>query len=133
MRRKSTLLGRFREKAKKTRERHAKGRGVTASQMEKLYGWEIDRMAHDMEHAFKNGCPYCEIPFSSMGGLHSLTVDILNRDLLPHWNVNKTLCCSTCNAEKQGKTPEQWAEHLICWKRWHNDPRPPQRMVWEVA
>jgi hypothetical protein len=130
-RKKAAPLGRFMEKARTTRLRHAAiyskkwGRKVTASELERDYGWDLHVMAHEIEHASKNGCPYCHEPFSGMGGLHQVTVDIVDREKPPHWSVNKQLCCSTCNSEKGTKTPEQWAEYLQCWKHWHNDPIPP--------
>ena len=108
---------RFLQKARGTRYRHAKKLagefGIEVSEFGRHFDWDIAQIAHDMEHAFKNGCPYCRDPFSAMpGGLQSLTIDIVDPRKPPFYRTNTRLCCETCNKEKQQTPPERWEENL---------------------
>lgn len=120
---KATLPKRFLLKARGTFNHHARkfarsGLIKSAREMTSRYGWEIKRIAHDMEHAFKNGCQYCEEPFSSMpNGLSSLTLDILHPRNEPYYQVNVKFCCETCNRIKATSSPEDWARYLLNWKK----------------
>jgi len=63
--------GRFRVKAQSAIGTHAPKlirKGLVQSKRELIdkYGWNVAEMAHDIEHAFKNGCPECRELFGSM-------------------------------------------------------------------
>lgn len=76
--------GRFKVKAHNAFTRHAAAfmkSGVIAATTELIetFGWKIADMAHDIEHAFANGCPYCRKAFRTMAGqLHAVTLDIVD-------------------------------------------------------
>lgn len=113
-----------RKKARDAYRRHAKKfveRDIIKSQDElaQYYGWDIDQMTHDIEHASTNGCPYCHQPFSDMAyGLSDLTLDIVDPEKPPYYTTNVRWVCATCNMEKQRTPPSQWGAKLVSWQRW---------------
>jgi len=87
------------------------------------YGWDIDRMAHDLLHTHENTCPYCWQPFSEMEhGLADVTLDVVDPDAEPHYRTNTRWCCASCNREKGRTPPHDWAVKLACWERWRQRP-----------
>lgn len=111
-------------KARNTFFSHARKfieRGIIqdANDLKRLYGWDISQMAHDIAHSFKNGCPYCRNKFSDMeGGLHSVSLDIVNPVSPPYYETNVRWVCLTCNKEKQRTPPDVWGARLQDWKHW---------------
>src|SRR5262245_27476478 len=68
-------INRFVIKARNTIKHHAQKLGISAVDMADRYLWSVDRVAHDMEHAWQNGCNDCGDLFQKMpNGLHDLTV-----------------------------------------------------------
>lgn len=115
-----------REKARRTIRTHAEkyilsGTVKTKEEFTNRFGWDVDQIAHDISHAFKNGCQYCHELFSSMGnGLSDVTLDIINPEGLPYYTTNTKWVCGTCNRAKQRKSPEEWGErmrNMDLWKR----------------
>jgi hypothetical protein len=113
-----------REKARRTRQAHADKyikRSVIKdrSDFAQRYGWDLDQMAHDIQHAYQNGCPYCHQMFAEMvHGLADVTLDIINPELLPYYETNVKWVCMTCNREKKKTSPDLWGAKLQCWKQW---------------
>jgi hypothetical protein len=96
------------------------GLAKTRADFEEDFGWNISQMLHDLEHAYVNGCPYCNERFSEMGhGLSDITIDICDTRQPPYYGVNTRWVCATCNREKSRTPPELWGAKLICWKRWN--------------
>jgi hypothetical protein len=88
----------------------------------RTYDWSLDQMAHDIEHASKNGCPYCWQLFSTMPhGLGDMTLDIVDRRLPPYYTTNVRWVCATCNKEKQRTAPDLWGAKLAMWKLWREN------------
>ena len=79
----------YRKKARATRNRHSAkfvriGVIEAPSELERLYGWSLDRMTHDIEQASRGACPYCGRSFATMGrGLRDVALDILDLRSLP--------------------------------------------------
>jgi hypothetical protein len=115
---------RWAAKARDAIRRHAKGfieKGVIhlAGELTERFGWNAKDLAHDLAHAYENGCPYCRKPFKEMGhGLSDLTIDIIDRAKKPFYATNTKIACATCNREKSTTDPDQWAAKLIDWDRW---------------
>lgn len=108
---------RYLDKAKKTLSRHAKKYGMAQAEFSRKYGWNIKQMAHDIEHAEKNGCCYCHHLYAGMEhGLWDITLDIYNRDEEPYY-TNTRWCCATCNSKKQGMPIRQWHEVCLAFKQ----------------
>jgi hypothetical protein len=83
------------------------------------FGWDLRRMAHDIEHAFKNGCSYCAVSYADMpNGLADLTLDIIDPAQPPYYATNTKWCCQTCNRSKAKTTPIRWAKKLLWWVEW---------------
>jgi len=90
------------------------------------YGWVFDRMLHEAQHVYANGCQYCGEPFAAMGhGLTDLTLDIFDPVLPPYYPANIRWVCATCNREKSRTPPNQWAAKLACWAKWEHQPAKP--------
>jgi hypothetical protein len=90
-----------------------------ASELTDRFGWDIRNMAHDIEHAFKNGCPYCRRPFAEMAnGLGDVTLDIIRPADDPFYTTNTKWCCMSCNRGKAKASPERWAAKLLYWAKW---------------
>lgn len=84
----------------------------TREELREKYGWKIEDMAHDMEHAFANSCIQCRRLFSSMpNGLQSIVIDILWPKQPPYYRVNCRWICQTCNSGKRDMDPTDYARH----------------------
>lgn len=111
-------------KARDTIRRHAARLRVSVETLSERFGWMPAQIKHDIEHAAKNGCPYCHRSFASMGhGLADITIDIIDPAKPPFYTTNTKIACQTCNREKAKTAPETWAGKLICWARWENHQR----------
>jgi hypothetical protein len=92
---------------------------ASATELADRFGWKHDRMAHDIEHAVKNGCPYCCRPFAEMAnGLADVTLDIVDPAQSPYYATNTRWCCMTCNRAKSKTDPNLWSEKLRWWDEW---------------
>ena len=119
--------GRILVKAQTARMRHAgrlsrkhTGTILTGDEFGDTFGWQLDRMVHDIEEAEQGNCPYCERPFASMPGeLTAITIDIVDPGRKPYYRTNTRWCCSTCNSEKSHTSPELWERKLLSWKQWN--------------
>jgi hypothetical protein len=106
------------KKAADTVKHHAKRFGMTTSDFTRRYGWEVARVAHDIEHAYENTCSYCWRPYVEMAhGLADVTIDIIDPGQPPYY-ANTRPCCRTCNTEKGRLTPVEWARKLAGWRLW---------------
>jgi hypothetical protein len=115
---------RWLEKGKSTTYRHAENFGLPTPEFRRRYQWDPPRIAHDLEHAYENTCPYCRLPYENMlvaSGLSVITLDIVDPVAEPFYAVNVKVCCATCNTEKGKLTPEQWALKLRGWAIWRGD------------
>lgn len=84
-----------REKARRTLYHHANkyvrlGYAKSRDDFIERYRWDLDQMAHDLEHVATNGCPYCHRSFS---GLSDISLDVVRSDDPPHYGVNTRWCC----------------------------------------
>lgn len=106
-----------------------------ASELASRFGWSVAQMAHDIEHAYRNGCPYCHQPFASMGhGLADVTLDIHDTASPPFYRTNCRWVCATCNKEKQRTPPHLFAAKLQgweTWRRWTECEYPPDSLFGE--
>ncbi|KKL78030.1 hypothetical protein LCGC14_2028960 [marine sediment metagenome] len=85
---------------------------LTSSRFSMMFGWEIKRMAHDINHTYDNLCWYCGHPFKDMGhGLADLSLDIINPDEEPFY-TNVRYCCRTCNSSKGHRDNQHFGFHL---------------------
>ncbi len=101
-------------RARDTIKAHAHRAQMPIGMFGARYGWDVARIAHDLEHAFENSCVYCRHPYSEMGhGLADITLDIVDPAAEPHYATNVRPCCRTCNAEKGTLTPAQWARKRL--------------------
>lgn len=111
-------------KAADTRRRHAKkwiDRGDVRNVRDfgRRFGWEIKQMAHDIDHAHRNGCPYCFQLFSTMPhGLADVTLDIVDPEDEPDYRTNTRWVCQSCNREKARTPPALWGAKCRAWARW---------------
>lgn len=84
----------------------------------KRFGWDIKQMAHDINHAYENGCPYCGHSFKGMGnGLRDLSIDIINPESEPYYATNTKYCCFTCNSEKGQRGADAFGLSLAEYRR----------------
>lgn len=98
---------------------HAEKWGMTPAAFSVRFGWEPDRMVHDLLHVAENTCVYCWSPYGDMGhGLDDITIDIIDPEKDPYYHTNAQWCCRTCNAQKSTLSPELWSRRLIEWRRW---------------
>jgi hypothetical protein len=118
-------VDRFWIKARTTRRDHAPrlsdhhGRLFTTTILERVYGWELDVMAADAEHAYGGDCSHCHIPYAAMpNGLASMTLDITDRDAEPVYGTNTSWMCETGNRQKNDLTMAQWNREVMLWRRW---------------
>jgi hypothetical protein len=116
---------RFVAKARDTIRRHTVRLSQWVSSTGDLadrFGWEVKRVAHDMEHAWKNGCPDCGNLFSTMvHGLGDLSVDIIDPANPPFWGINTRIMCITCNRKKARTPPRLWGANVSGWARWNRE------------
>lgn len=117
-------INRFTAKARQTFNRHAtkyikQGLANDPGDFALKFGWDVKRIAHEMEHAYGNGCSECGLPYEPMGhGPADITVDIWDPRLPPEYGVNTRLICSTDNQQKGDLIPELWAVKKALWRRW---------------
>jgi hypothetical protein len=98
---------------------HAAKWGITPAAFSMRFGWEPDRMVHDLLHVAENTCVYCWSAYGDMGhGLDDITIDIIDPNKDPYYHTNAQWCCRTCNAQKSTLSPELWSRRLIEWRRW---------------
>jgi hypothetical protein len=123
--------GRFRVKAQSAIGTHTPKlvrKGLIQSKRELIekYGWNVAEMAHDIEHAFKNGCPECRELFGTMpNGLADVTLDIVDPKQPPYYGVNTRWFCMTCNRIKGQMSSEQWGAE----GRWRREWRKQQERL----
>ncbi len=117
------IANRLKIKARDTLRRHAAKyikTGLVASQEEfaKKFGWDLDRMIHDIEHIYDNWCG-CGAVFKEMGhGLSDITLDICDPRLPPHYASNTRWICQTCNRAKGRMPIELWGARNAYWIQW---------------
>jgi len=103
---------RFLAKARRTLNWHATKFGFRPAAFASKYGWDVKQMAHDCEHAAKNGCPYCHMAFAEMAnGLRDITLDVYDPHAEPYY-TNTRWVCNTCNSKKQDMPIGDW--HQVC-------------------
>lgn len=116
-------------KIRDTIRRHAAKLQTTVAVLEYEFGWHFQRMLHDADHAYKNGCAYCGHAFREMGhGLHDLTLDIVEPSTAPFYVTNTRWVCMTCNRAKSRTPSALWAAKLACWDRWRRQPKGPRQL-----
>jgi hypothetical protein len=125
--REEPIRQRLRKKAAATRRRHGaklKELGLIKdeSDLEKMYGWSLDRMMDDIERVKEKGCPYC-LQYIDRAENENLTItlDILNSEQAPHYSTNVIWCCSRCNSEKQRTPPDIWGARQSMWHLWRRN------------
>lgn len=93
---------------------------LTVPEFAERFDWDRKQLAHDIEHAFANGCHRCRRMFSDMpGGLANLTVDITDPRQLPYYRTNVHVgLCKTCNSAKRDLTLEEDGKRLEVWALW---------------
>lgn len=122
---------RFITKAKNTINHHAKKfaepkdkrpawlSSPSGAELTDRFLWTINQIAHDMEHAWQNGCDDCHAKFQGMpNGLHDLTVDIIDPLKPPYWGLNTRFLCTTCNRAKSKTPPELHGARKAYAVRW---------------
>lgn len=91
----------------------------SADELTNRFGWRISQIAHDMVHAFANGCPYCYQLFGAMpNGPRDLELDIVDRAKPPDYRTNVRYCCATCNRQKARTPAHLWGLKQTMWDRW---------------
>jgi hypothetical protein len=96
-------------------------RGVASSRSEfvERFGWDLRAMAHEVEHAYTNGCPYCHQPFGKMGnGPRDITLDVIDPEQPPYYRTNCRWVCSTCNSAKARTPPRLFGARLAAAEKW---------------
>lgn len=115
---------RFPQKARDTIRRHARrfmAAGVIKAErdLSERFGWDAAKLAHDAEHAYQNGCPYCAAAFKGMGhGLADIQLDIVDPKRPPFYNLNTRWACQTCNRRKSNTPPEVFGELMAAYRQW---------------
>lgn len=122
---KRKYLNRFLIKVRNTRRTHAVrltkilGQVFTTTILERVYGWELDVMATDAEHAYAGACGHCHIHYKAMpNGLGSMTLDIRDRAAEPVYGANTDWMCETGNRQKGILTMAEWSREQMLWRRW---------------
>jgi len=106
-------------KARDTRRHHANRLGRSISELDQQFGWHLDHLAHDAEHAYENQCPMCREAFKTMGhGPTDITLDITDPTRDPFYLINTRWICQTCNRKKSCTPPEEWAESVLAAEEW---------------
>lgn len=84
------------------------------------FDWDRAQLAHDIEHAYANGCHRCRRMFRDMpNGWANLTVDIIDPRQLPYYRTNVRVgLCKTCNSAKRDLTLEEDGKRLEVWAQW---------------
>ena len=90
---------------------------ANVTEFARLYGWDYDRMARDLEAAQAHRCPYCDQEFLD---LPDVTLDITDPDAPPYYGTNARWICKTCNQAKGQLSPREWSIVLAIWRRRRN-------------
>jgi 5-methylcytosine-specific restriction endonuclease McrA len=107
---------RWAAKARDTLRRHSRRLGISVIELERKFGWAVDRIVHDMRHAYENTCAYCWEAYEAMGHGHAdVTLDIVDPTREPFYRSNVRMCCQTCNREKSRMSPERWEKIRGAW------------------
>jgi hypothetical protein len=88
---------RARHKARDTRARHARKFGIAIEEMEHFYGWDLDRIEHDILAVLDGVCPDCNEQPQNLADIH---IDIRDPREPPFYGVNTRVVCATCNRRK---------------------------------
>jgi hypothetical protein len=115
-------------KARDVIRRHALRLEVPKDDLITVYGWDPNRLAHDAEFQYGNGCNYCGHAYQDMGhGLSDITLDIMDRTQPPYYRTNTKWCCQTCNRKKGDKGPGWFEADRQVYERWRQWRKlPPQ-------
>lgn len=106
--------------------RHAQRLDVTRDYLVTVCGWAPDRLMHDGEFQYGNGCNYCGHPYREMGhGLKDITLDIVDRSKPPYYRTNTRWCCQTCNSKKGDRGPEFFEADRQVYERWQRQKKLP--------
>ena len=111
-------------KCQRTLRHHAEkfialGMAASRADFAERYGWDIGKMAHEVEHAYANGCPYCHGKFGEMGnGPRDITLDVIDPTRPPYYRTNCRWVCSTCNSAKCSTPPHLFGARLAGYDRW---------------
>lgn len=106
-------------KARDALRGHARKLGFTTSELADTYGWSTERMAHEAEHAYDNGCPECGDSFRDMGhGLADITLDVIDPQSPPIYGMNTRWICMTCNRAKGRTSLALRAAKHLAWAQW---------------
>ncbi len=85
----------------------------------RIYGWDPDRLAHDAEFQYGNGCNYCGHRYQDMGhGLADITLDVVDREKPPYYRTNTKWCCQTCNRKKGKLDPTDFEADRQIYEIW---------------
>lgn len=107
---------RWAAKARDTIRRHGLRLGIPRDELMGRYGWDPERLAHDAEFQYSNGCGYCGHPYGGMGhGYADITLDVVDRSKPPYYRTNTKWCCQTCNREKGKLPPEEFELNREMW------------------
>lgn len=113
------IVNRWATKARDVIRRHADRFGIDKTDLVQCYGWEPERLAHDAEYQYGNGCNYCGGKYRDMGhGLSDITLDVVDRDKPPYYRTNTRWCCQTCNRKKGTMEPEEFELDRQMWETW---------------
>lgn len=113
------VVNRWPVKARDVIRRHAVRLGVDKADLIGRYGWDPERLAHDAQYQYGNGCNYCGGNYAQMGhGLSDITLDIMDRDKPPYYRTNTKWCCQTCNRKKGTMTPDDFEADRQVWELW---------------
>lgn len=113
------LSNRWAVKARDVIRRHALRLSVSKQDLIEVYGWDPERLAHDAEYQYGNGCNYCGHQYLSMGhGLADITLDVMDRTAPPYYRSNTKWCCQTCNRQKGDKSPEWFEINRQVYETW---------------
>lgn len=114
----------FPAKARWTIRHHADKYQMATPEFIASYGWDVDRVAHLLRHAYDNTCIYCRRLYTDMrNGPADVTMDIVDPKQEPFLETNTQPCCRTCNTEKSDLPPEKWARKLRFWREYEANKR----------
>jgi hypothetical protein len=112
------IRNRWRVKANDVIRRHALRLEIPKDQLIRRYGWDPDRLAHDAEFQYGNGCNYCGERYQTMGhGLADITLDVQDKQQ-PYYRTNTKWCCQTCNRKKGTLNPEEFEADRQVYEEW---------------
>lgn len=113
------IRNRWAVKARDVIRRHAIRLEVSKQDLIDRYGWDPERLAHDAEFQYGNGCNYCGHQYREMGhGLADISLDIMDRAAAPYYRSNTKWCCQTCNRQKGDKSPEWFEINRQVYEAW---------------